>query len=313
LKSRAESQHGSALDRVVIGRPVQFVDDNPERDAKAEASLKTAAQAVGFKVVAFQFEPIAAALDYESTLTREEIVLVADIGGGTSDFSLVRVGPDRHKKIDRHADILANHGIHVAGTDFDQAVNLASIMPVLGYGTHGASGRRVPGKIYFDLATWHLINTVYSPNRIIELREMVSMYADMVAYQRLMTVVTRRLGHYIAALAEQAKIDVATAGKARIVLEEIEAGLGVSFSDSQQDSAIGHKVGQIVATAKDTVRRGMVPPEKVSAVYFTGGSTGLAFLTERIAGLFPNAQRVTGDRFSSVATGLGIYAQRRFG
>ncbi len=313
LKRMAESQHGGPLQRVVIGRPVWFVDGDRERDAKAQASLEAAAHAAGFSEVAFQFEPIAAALDYESTIAAEQIVLVADIGGGTSDFSLVRVGPTRHSRVERHDDILANHGIHVAGTDFDQSVNLAAIMPVLGYGSSGPSGRRVPGKVYFDLATWHLINTVYAHNRVIELREMISMYADLVCYQRLMTVVTKRLGHQLAALAEQAKIDVALQGRALIDLTGLEAGLKTAFSDAQQTGALDHKVMRIVQAARETLQQAGLQAARINALYFTGGSTGLRFLTDRIAGLFPNAKQVAGDRFSSVANGLGIYAARRFG
>jgi len=312
LKRVAETQHGDPLRRVIIGRPVRFVDGHEERDAKAQALLEAAARAAGFAEVAFQFEPIAAALDYESTIDCGQIVLVADIGGGTSDFSLVRVGPTHRRRIERHDDILANHGIHVAGTDFDQSVNLAAIMPALGYGSAGPTGRRVPGKVYFDLATWHLINTVYTHNRAIELREMISMYADLEGYQRLMTAVGKRLGHHLAALAEQAKIDVAQHGCGVIDLAALEAGLEAAFTDAAQAEALDHKVMRIVQTAGETLQQAGLRAEQVSAVYFTGGSTGLRFLTERIAGLFPHAKQVAGDRFSSVASGLGIYAMRRF-
>jgi hypothetical chaperone protein len=186
-------------------------------------------------------------------------------------------------------------------------------MPQLGFGTLGPRGRRVPGKVYFDLATWHLINTVYAPNRVIELREMVSMYDDLVCFERLMKVVTKRLGHHLAALAEQTKIDVALHGSSVILLDAVEENLRAAFTDAQQADALEHKVARIIETANETVRRASAQADQVSAVYFTGGSTGLRFLTEQIAALFPNAKRVAGERFSSVATGLGIYAMRRFG
>jgi hypothetical chaperone protein len=133
LKQRAEAEAGHAVDRAVLGRPVFFVDDEPARDAQAQAALQAAAHLVGFREVQFQYEPIAAALDYESRVTREQRVLVADIGGGTSDFSLVRVGPARRGRAERRDDILANHGVHKAGTDFDRHVELAAILPLLGY------------------------------------------------------------------------------------------------------------------------------------------------------------------------------------
>ena len=104
LKQQAEAHVGAAIEQAVLVRPVFFVDDDAERDAKAQAALEAAARSVGSADVHFQFEPIAAALDFEQHTTREQIVLVADIGGGTSDFSLVRVGPERRT---RHGASLA--------------------------------------------------------------------------------------------------------------------------------------------------------------------------------------------------------------
>src|SRR5438093_1808608 len=233
LKRLAEARAGAPLQRAVLGRPVYFVDDDPLRDAQAQATLEAAARAVGFEDIGFQYEPIAAALDFEQRAEREQLVLVADIGGGTSDFSLVRVGPRRRQRLDRKDDILANHGVHIAGTDFDRRVELAQILPEFGYGAYGPSvngapPREVPSAVYFDLATWHLINTVYSPQRVVELRQMRGFYAEAGHYERLMTVVTARLGHELAARAEQAKIDVAEGGDTRIDLGHVENRLGVS-------------------------------------------------------------------------------------
>src|SRR6187549_2653833 len=140
LRRRAEAAAGVAIGRAVLGRPVFFVDDDPDRDAQAERALRRAAERAGFREVEFQYEPIAAAFDYEQGVRGEEKVLVADIGGGTSDFSIVRVGPGRARQVERKADILANHGVHVAGTDFDRRVELASVLPLLGYRAYGVAG-----------------------------------------------------------------------------------------------------------------------------------------------------------------------------
>ncbi len=211
LKSRAQDEAGAPLHRAVLGRPVFFVDDDAERDAAAQAALTQAAKAVGFTELTFQYEPIAAALHYEATVDAEQLVLVADIGGGTSDFSLVRVGPKRRHRVERHDDILANHGVHVAGTDFDRHVELAAILPSAGYRSLGPTGRVAPSKVYFDLATWHLINTVYAPRRVDELRRMKDFYADARHHARLMAIVEGHHGHGLAARAEAAKIASPTA------------------------------------------------------------------------------------------------------
>ncbi len=318
LKQRAEAEAGQALDRAVLGRPVFFVDDDPPRDAQAQAALLAAARQVGFEEVQFQFEPIAAALDYESRVAREQCVLVADIGGGTSDFTIVRVGPARRGRTQRRDDILASHGVHKAGTDFDRHVELAAILPQLGYRSQrparpGELPREVPSRVYFDLATWHLINTVYAPGRVAELRSMKGWFADPRHHARLMCVVQERLGHALAAAAEQAKIEVAGHGQARIDLHLLEPQLEATLHEAQAAAALESDLTHIVQAARETARLAGLATQAVDALYFTGGSTGLAPLVQRIAACFPAAERVQGDRFASVAQGLGLHARAVFG
>src|SRR5580692_9186525 len=136
LKAKAETFAGKEISAVVHGRPVRFVDHDDKADRKAQSVLQAIAQRAGFRDVAFVYEPIAAAYHYEETAAREEIVLVADIGGGTSDFSVIRIGPDRLNRADRANDILANAGVRVGGTDFDTLLSLESVMPELGLGTY---------------------------------------------------------------------------------------------------------------------------------------------------------------------------------
>jgi hypothetical chaperone protein len=317
LKSLAEAQAGEPLKRAVLGRPVYFVDDDPERDAQAQAALEQAARQVGFAEVSFQYEPIAAALDFEATVDHEQLVLVADIGGGTSDFSLVRVGPERAKRVDRANDILANHGVHIAGTDFDRHVELAAILPLAGYKTRGPAPaeREVPNKVYFDLATWHLINTVYTPARVMELRRMRTFYADAELHARLMAIVEHKLGHALMAKAEAAKIAVADGREGDVVhidLDPVEPGLQALLAEPQALGAIEADLERIVQAGLETARLAGVAPEQVEAVYLTGGSTGLAPLAHRIAAPFTRARTVRGDRLASVAQGLGLHAQRVF-
>jgi len=313
LKRVAEAQAGQELTRLVLGRPVYFVDDDAECDTAAQAALLQAAREAGFDHIRLQYEPIAAALNYETTVRREQLVLVADIGGGTSDFSLVRVGPARRRRAERKDDILASHGVHVAGTDFDRHVELACMLPSCGYRSSGPGGREVPSKVYFDLATWHLINTVYAPARVAELARMKSFYADPQLHARLMAVVNARLGHALMAQAEAAKIAVAEGDDTRVALDAIEPGLQVPLQAAQATAALDTDLQRIVDAADATLRQAGLARERVDALYFTGGSTGLAALAQRIAARFPQAAVVRGDRFASVAQGLGVHAQRVFG
>ena len=298
--------------RAVLGRPVFFVDGEPERDRAAQAQLEACARAVGFHEVHFQYEPIAAAFDFEQQATREQLVLVADIGGGTSDFSIVRVGPERMQRLARRDDILASHGVHIAGTDFDRHIELAGLLPEFGYRATGPSGREVPSGIYFDLATWHLINTCYAPLRVAEWRGMKSWFNDVRQHARLMTVLEERLGHELAARAEGAKIAVSGGADTTVDLSHVEPGLVLPLSEKTAVDALRADLDRIISTAHETVALAGLKAGQIDALYFTGGSTGLRLLVDGMAAGFPAAARVSGDRFASVATGLGLHAQRLF-
>jgi hypothetical chaperone protein len=320
LKRLAESQLQTPLHRAVLGRPVYFVDDDPERDAWAEQQLRDCARAVGFTEVAFQFEPIAAAFDHEHQVTGEQLVLVADLGGGTCDFSLVRVGPARASQLDRKDDVLAHHGIHIAGTDFDRRIALDGPLRALGHGSFGpprADGeapREVPSGIYFQLASWHLINGCSTPATLAEMAARKRDYADPREHQRLMTVLQEHLGHELLGQAEAGKIALSEGAATHdFDLTLVERGLHWPYTTAQKSEALGADLARIGDAALETLRRAGVERSAVQALYFTGGSSRLAALRDAIAAPFVAAERVQGDALASVARGLGLHAQRVFG
>lgn len=312
LKQRAEAQSGNDLTQLVLGRPVFFVDDDSARDAEAQDTLAKIAQSVGFREVHFQYEPIAAALDFEGQLSRETLVLVADIGGGTSDFTLIRLGPQRARRLDRGSDVLANGGIHIAGTDFDQQLSLATVMPQLGYGGMTRDEKPIPAHLYFELATWHRINLLYAPQALASAEAMRTLFKDPQAHARLMRVLREREGHRLAGEVEKAKVTVAQSGHADINLGFVQEELLVSLSAHQLERALLPAFGKIANTAHSTIRAAGIQPEMVEAIYFTGGSTGMPALRTEIAKGFSNARIVIGEQFASVANGLGVHAKKIF-
>ncbi|MEO8753614.1 MAG: Hsp70 family protein [Casimicrobiaceae bacterium] len=311
LRARAVEQTGSALDGVVLGRPVRFVDDDAQQDRDAQATLADCARAAGFRDVAFQLEPIAAAFDYERTIEREEAVLVIDVGGGTADFTVIRLSPARRLRAQRTQDVLANDGIHIAGTDFDSRLNLAWAMPALGYRTVGPRGLTVPSLVYFDLSTWHRINLLYAPKFIGTLRELHAFFADPVAYRRLTRVIEQRLGHELLGQTEQAKIRLSREEAAQVDLGSIEAGLAVTASRAELLALLADLLSKLVTVGTATVAAAGLAPDAISTLYFTGGSSGMAALRQAFAAAFPGSRAVVGDLFGSVVSGLGIDAGRR--
>jgi hypothetical chaperone protein len=295
----------------VIGRPVHFVDDDEVRDRRAQAALAQAAASAGFDEVSFELEPIAAALDYERRITRESLVLIVDIGGGTSDFTLVRLGPDRMRQADRSSDILATAGIHIGGTDYDQKLNLRQVMPLLGFRHIGPSGREVPSPPFLDLSSWHLIHWMYTPKMVRHVRQLRSDYADTRLHDRLMTVLEQHLGHLLASEVEQAKIRSSVSGaSAAVDLSSLEVGLRTEIGPEEMARDLSALLEQVVDCAASCVQRAGLQPQAVDAIYLTGGSSALRPFQQLLRERFPSTEIVEGDLFGGVATGLSYSAGR---
>ncbi|MDB5869691.1 MAG: putative heat shock protein [Polaromonas sp.] len=312
LKRRAEVAAGQPFTRAVLGRPVFFVDDDPVADRRAQDTLEDIARQAGLRDIAFQYEPIAAAFDYESQIAREELVLVVDIGGGTSDFTLIRVGPERARRAERHDDILASSGVHIGGTDFDKALSMASMMPMLGLGSLLKSGREMPSSLYFNLATWHTINLAYTKKAWSQLADLHRDAADRPKLERLQSVVRERAGHWLALQVEEAKITLSNADVARIDIGRIAAGESATLHRAGLDQAIDGLVTSVEQAVTRLLRDAGVSASGIDTVFFTGGSSGVPLLRERVLTLLPQARCVEGDLFGSIGAGLALDAQRKF-
>lgn len=313
LRSRAQLQSGHPLESAILGRPVHFIDDDATADQQAQNTLADIARAVGFKHIEFQFEPIAAAFDYESTLSREELVLIVDIGGGTSDFSLLRLSPERARQAERRNDILANAGVHIGGTDFDRALSLAAVMPQLGYKSLLASGAEMPSSYYFNLATWHTINFLYARNVLPGLQDLYRNAQEKPKLERLIRLIQQRAGHWLALQVEAAKISLSEQEETRLDFDELDPELSHPITRDEFDRSIESLVEQIGKTLDDLLLQANIGAAHVDTVYFTGGASGVPLLRARLAEHLPQARHVEGDRFGSIGIGLALDAQRKFG
>jgi hypothetical chaperone protein len=313
LKARAEAHGGHAFEQAVLGRPVYFVDDDSAADRAAEDTLGEIARAVGFKEVSFQYEPIAAAFHYETTIAREERVLVADIGGGTSDFSIVRLSPERARAADRRDDVLASGGVHVGGTDFDKQLSLAGVMPLLGHRSQLKRGREMPSSIYFNLATWHTINFAYSRQVWAEQQQLYLDAVEPERLDRLLALIRKRAGHWLAHQVEQAKIALSESDTATLPLERFAPNEQKVVTRAEFDLATQMLVEKVEATVARLLSEASVGAAGIDTIFFTGGSSGIPLLRQRIAALLPQARVVEGDLFGSIGAGLAVDAARRYG
>ena len=240
---------------VVIGRPVYFVDGDEKADQSAEDQLRQAAELAGFEHIEFQLEPIAAALDYERHVTAEELAFVVDIGGGTSDFCIVRVSPDRRGQPDRMSDILACSGVHIGGTDFDRRLELDAVLPHLGLGAKlRQKNMEPPSWWYQDLATWQRINYLYDQKVFADIRRVRHEMLEPEKLERLLEVIEHRKGHALLTAVENAKIELSAESRVRLDLHKLAGIEPIDLTRKQFERAVAEQIGRIDATIRTTLR-----------------------------------------------------------
>ncbi len=314
LKRRAEAELGGEVDTVVCGRPVHFVDDDPVADAAAQSQLEGAVRAQGFRHVDFQFEPIAAALDYERQVRSEKLALIVDLGGGTSDFTVIRVSPERARAVDRSRDILATAGVHVGGTDFDRLLSMGKVMPELGLGTMTTDGKRhLPVAPYYDLSTWHRINRLYNAQTLRDLRGTQREARAPERVAMMIELIEDRLGHRLVGAVEAAKIALSDAETTDFAFPVRDRRIETEMTKADLTRALHHSVERIENTIAETLRRAGVVGRAIDSLILTGGSTQVPVIASRLRALFPESELVRTDVLGSVGLGLAMDAARKFG
>ena len=269
----------------------------------AQQTLEDIARAAGFRDIAFQFEPIAAAFDYEARIGGEELVLVADIGGGTSDFAAAPVSPAR-RPADRRDDILASAGVHIGGTDFDRSLSPpASAMPLLGLGSSLRNGKAMPSGLYTSTGELAHHQPVLHAQGRAHVMDNYRDAGDKAPLDRLLTLIRQRAGHWLALQVESAKIILSAETAARLDLGRIALGKP-EVGRADFDEAIVRPVGKVERTVADLLQSAGVDAGEVDTILFAGGSSSVPLLRQRPAA---SCRR----RAASKVTYSGIGAGRR--
>ena len=314
LKERGEAEAGVPLEAVVVGRPVHFVDDDAEADAEAQRQLELAVRRQNFAHVEFQYEPIAAALDYERQVTAERLALIVDLGGGTSDFSVVRVSPERARSVERAEDILSTAGVHVGGTDFDRLLSMAKVMPELGLGSQTKDGKRyLPVAPYYDLSTWHRINRLYNAQTLRDLRGTRREAREAEKVEVMIELIEDRLGHRLVGAVEAAKIELSGTEATEFRFPVRESELQTLMTIKDLTAALENSVTRIESTVEEALRRAGVGASDIDSLILTGGSTQVPAIAGRLGAMFPGSDVVRTDVLGSVGLGLALDARRKFG
>ena len=311
LREEAEVELGVEVRSAVVGRPVRFVGAQDAEDEKLALSrLHAGLVNAGFREVRFEYEPIGAARHYERGLERDELLLIGDFGGGTSDFSLLRVGPGRRRG--GAGSILGNDGVDVAGDAFDGKLVRHCVSPLLGRGAEFVSffGRRlpVPDWLYAHLERWHHVSMLKSRRTLQLLLDLRREAVEPERLDRLLRVVENDLGFVLHRATEQTKRALSTAPVARFRIEHEVLRIDAEVARADFEAWIAPELAAIAACVDGLLARCGVAPGEVDRVFLTGGSSLVPAVRRIFEARFPAERIRTGDEFTSVASGLALCA-----
>ena len=293
---------------MVLGRPARFSAD-PKIDAFAEERLKKAGELAGFTNIRFVIEPIAAALAYEARLERDEVVLVADFGAGTTDLTVMRLGPSRREKKDRREDVVASSGVYVGGDRFDAAIMKSKLFPHFGHcSTYlpTITGKRMEMPTYVSsrLLSWNEMSLIRE-KKTRELIEMMLKTSDRKsAIEALHDLVMYNLGFQLYRAIEQAKVTLSTEREAMLDFEEERISIHERITREEFDAASAHLIVELEETTDELLTR-LPSSLKIDSVFLTGGSSHVPAVRQLFARKFGAERLRTADAFTSVVEGLG--------
>ncbi|MBO1519152.1 molecular chaperone [Oceanisphaera pacifica] len=314
VKTLTEAQLGRSVSQTVIGRPINFQGlRGDESNRQAIEILTKAAKRVGFKEVEFQFEPVAAGFEYEASLTQETRVLVVDIGGGTTDCSMLLMGPKQASSLDRSADLLSHSGERVGGNDFDIAFALKGMMPSFGLYSLLKSGKPIPANSFWQAMSINNIQNqtdFYSGANTRLLEQLIREGEQPELLTRLLTVQKRRLSYRVVNAAEQSKIALTDTTEQRVDLSDIEQELSINLDRDGFAKACYRELSAITALMTDAVVQAGCEPD---VVFVTGGTAKSPVLNAFLRQQFSDTPIVIGDHFGSVTAGLTRWASQIYG
>jgi hypothetical chaperone protein len=301
LKQRAETIIGEEIDGVTLGRPVKF-SLNPEKDKRSQDTLAEAAHAAGFAKVAFELEPVAAALYYEMSINKPQNVLIFDFGGGTLDITIMRLG-DPHDR-----SVFANGGIDIAGSDFDRAIIEKRLLP------HFGKGQVEDNLEILDLveavSDWMVLPELSVPRARIKLEKAIQAGRAPVRLKALESLIYNDLAFSFYNSVEAAKITLSKQGAAEIRLKEKNIDLWELYTRYQFETDIQEARQQIETVLLDTVLSSGLDLEQIDAVVKTGGSSNIPAFSDMLNTIFGADKVKASSEFTSVTAGLGIRARQ---
>lgn len=308
LKETADKITGFNCTKAIIGRPVFFDDDNTQKDTLAQTRLKKAAENAGFIDVRFQFEPIGAAFAYEKTITKKEKVLVADLGGGTTDFTYLILDPEKVGSKDRKNDMIASGGIYIGGDSLDSAFMWEKGTPYFGKNTQYEATRGqilyVPKSLFANICSWDKMNFFNGQRIQKDIEDYYYFSGNDRKFKNLITLIDNNLGYSVFQSIEKTKIELSDKQSSDFIYNNMGIEIDESVSLNQYNEVIEKDVQRISEYLDKFLITYSINPTDIDCLFLTGGTSMVAAIQHLFKTKFPHIPMNSGDNFKSVAKGL---------
>jgi len=312
LRDAAERQLGDLGASVVVGRPVHFSGAKDEDDDELAVNrLMSAIEKAGFEHITFEFEPVAAAYQYEQKLDHDELVLIGDFGGGTSDFSLIRLGPQARQKPDKRSNILGNDGVGIAGDAFDSRIVMNVIAPKLGLGSEYKSlGKVLPAPlwIYQRLSNWHHVSFLKDKQTMGMLAQVRTSSLEPEKLDALLHIIKHDLGYKLYRSVEKTKLELSDRPISEFFFQDLPIKIRENVSRTDFETWIQQEISKIESCVNQLLERCNVKPREVDSVFLTGGSAFVPVVRKLFEQKFGVDRLRGGEELTTVARGLALRA-----
>src|SRR5271163_2597700 len=313
LRGKAEHQFGIKVRSAVVGRPVHFVGaETQEDDIYAEGRLRLAFESAGYESVGFEMEPVAASHYYESTLDHDELILIGDFGGGTSDFSLVHVGPTVRRRESASGRIVGNAGVGIAGDAFDAKIIRHLVSPALGAGSQLRSLGKiltVPNWVYIRLERWHHLSLLRGREVLAMLRGVHAQSLEPEKIGALIHFIREDLGFHLHRAVQKTKSDLSNTAEATFQFSDGFANLAATVQRATFEEWISEELEKIAGCVDSLLTTSSVLPKDIDMVFLTGGSAFVPAVRRIFETRFGKQRIRGGNEFTSVARGLALKAR----
>ncbi|WP_251106278.1 Hsp70 family protein [Alloacidobacterium dinghuense] len=314
MRKHAEQKFGIPIRYAMVGRPVRFVGaETEEDDAYAVTRLREAFKIAGFENVDFEMERVAAPYSYESTLDHDELILIGDFGGGTSDFSLLQVGPGVRRRGRTARDLLGNSGVGLAGDAFDARIIRKLVSPALGSDSHARSLNKilpaVPAWIYANLERWHYLSFLRTRNVTEILKSAHRRALEPEKIEALIILIEEDPGYQLHQAVQRVKFELSRSHSAEFHFRDGSMDLRISVSRDDFEKWIEEELRAIEHCIDSLLKASGIGPREVDRVFLTGGSSFVPIVRQVFATRFGEDRIRSGNEFTSVARGLALCAE----